>query len=109
VLQELLPASTHSLGVAQNRKTVFAPLLALVPTFATLAHIVLRIASHILGDISIHSVVYATGAQPVLIHNVLLAGLHPLRGTSDISGGPSHKPECAAGSQTHMDGTLCRS
>jgi hypothetical protein len=29
--------------------------------------------------------------------------------SSDISGGPGHKPGCAAGSQTHMDGTLCRS
>jgi hypothetical protein len=29
--------------------------------------------------------------------------------TSEKSGGPDHKPGCAAGSQTCMDGTLCRS
>jgi hypothetical protein len=38
----------------------------------------------------------------------LFRALHSLL-ASDISGGPVHKPGYAAGSQTHMDGTLCRS
>jgi hypothetical protein len=40
----------------------------------------------------------------------LLIGSEPFHCiTSNISGGPGHKPGCAAGSQTHMDSTLCRS